>query len=90
MSTNKMLEAALSYAKRGWNVFPVTANQKTPIGSLVPSGFKDATTSFIQIRDWWSQFPNANIGLNLELSGLVCIDVDSYKPECEFNSRREA
>ena len=41
---------------------------------------------FIQIRDWWSQFPNANIGLNLEQSGLVCIDVDSYKPECEFNS----
>ncbi len=86
MSTNKMLEAALSYAKRGWNVFPVNANQKTPIGSLVTSGFKDATTSIIQIKDWWSQFPNANIGLNLEQSGLVCIDVDSYKPECEFNS----
>ena len=32
MSTNKMLEAALSYAKRGWNVFPVTANQKHQLG----------------------------------------------------------
>ena len=86
MSTNKMLEAALSYATRGLNVFPVTPNQKTPAGSLVPNGYKDATMSFDQIKSWWSQFPNANIGLNLERSGLVCIDIDNYKPECEFNA----
>lgn len=86
MSTNKMLGAALSYAKQGWFVFPVTQNQKTPAGSLVPNGYKDATRSFDQINSWWSQFPNANIGLNLERSGLVCIDIDSYKPECEFNA----
>jgi predicted P-loop ATPase len=86
MSTNKMLDAALSYATQGLSVFPVTPNQKTPAGSLVANGYKDATRSFDQIKSWWSQFPNANIGLNLERSGLVCIDIDNYKTECEFNT----
>ena len=86
MPNNNLLNAALSYAKRGWSVFPVNPNEKIPIGAIVPNGYKDATTSSEQIKKWWSHYPDANIGLNLEQSGLVCIDVDSYKPECEFDT----
>ena len=77
--------AALSYASKGWHIFPVTPNKKIPYGPLVPRGHLNATTSADQIIEWWTDAPNANIGLNLEASGLVCIDVDSYKPDCGFD-----
>ena len=77
--------AALTYAFKGWHIFPVTPNQKIPFGSLVSKGHLNATTSAAQITEWWTEAPNANIGLNLEASGLVCIDVDSYKSDCGFD-----
>ena len=84
MTNTKLLNAALSYASKGWHIFPVTPNKKIPYGSLVSKGHLNATTSADQITKWWTEAPNANIGLNLEASGLVCIDVDSYKPDCGF------
>ena len=84
MTNTKLLNAALSYASKGWHIFPVTPNKKIPYGSLVSKGHLNATTSADQITKWWTEAPNANIGLNLEASGLVCIDVDSYKSDCGF------
>ena len=52
MDTKSKLEAALQYAARGWLVFPLTPNAKTPLASLVPHGVKDATKDAAQIRDW--------------------------------------
>ena len=75
----KNKQAALSYANRGWKVFPITPNLKKPLATLVPKGHKNATLDQSIIEQWWTAHPNANIGLNLEASGLVCIDVDSYK-----------
>ena len=77
--------AALTYASKGWHIFPVTPSKKIPYGSLVSKGHLNATTSVNQITEWWTEAPNANIGLNLEASGLVCIDVDSYKSDCGFD-----
>ena len=85
MTNTKLLNAALSYASKGWHIFPVTPNKKIPYGSLVSKGHLNATTSADQITKWWTEAPNANIGVNLEASGLVCIDVDSYKPDCGFD-----
>ena len=70
---------ALSYARKGWKVFPVTSNQKRPLTALAPQGHKNATSDPLIIEQWWTEHPTANIGLNLEASRLVCIDVDSYK-----------
>ena len=75
----KNKQAALSYANKGWKVFPVTPNQKRPLTELAPQGHKNATSDPAIIEQWWTEHPAANIGLNLEASGLVCIDVDSYK-----------
>lgn len=53
-------EAALWYARWGWPVFPLVKHQKRPATS---NGFKDATTDPAQIRAWWDQWPQGNIGL---------------------------
>lgn len=54
-----MLQEALAYAAKGWRVFPVVEGGKTP---LTTHGFKDATTDAKTITEWWSRWPNANIG----------------------------
>ena len=66
--------AALDYAARGVPVFPLVPRGKTP---LTPHGFKDATKDLAQIEAWWTQHPNANIGMPTgSVSGLDVIDVD--------------
>ena len=82
MPTQDMLSAALSHADNGWLVFLITPSKKTPSSSL--RRVKNATASEDKIREWWKAFPNANIGLSLQASGLVCVDVDSYKHDCAF------
>jgi putative DNA primase/helicase len=68
-----ILTAALSYAKRGWYVFPCRPEDKRP---LTEHGFKDATLDPTQIREWWARHPEALIGVDCGRSGLVVIDCD--------------
>lgn len=42
-------------------------------------GLDDATIDPEIITDWWTQWPNANIGINCGKSGLLVIDLDEYK-----------
>lgn len=69
-----MLEAAIRYAQQGFHIFPITSGAKTP--PLTPHGFKDATTDLEQIRKWWTEHPDANIGFWPGGSNLVAIDLD--------------
>jgi hypothetical protein len=48
---------------------------KHPLGSLVPHGVKDATTNRARILAWWTQHPQANIGLATGFAFDV-LDVD--------------
>lgn len=51
--------AALFYAvQMGWPVFPCLPGEKRPVTT---HGFKDATISEQQVRDWWTETPDANI-----------------------------
>lgn len=68
------LNAALNAAKRGWHVFPIIPGQKKP---LVPDNLAAATTDEAQIREWWTKWPDANIGVACGKSGLVVLDVDT-------------
>ena len=79
---NEKLEAALSYASRGWYVFPVKAKQKIP---ATRHGHNDATVDPDRIIKCWGEHPDLNIGVALSASSLVAVDVDAYKPDCKFD-----
>jgi Bifunctional DNA primase/polymerase, N-terminal/Primase C terminal 1 (PriCT-1)/DeoR-like helix-turn-helix domain len=70
----RLLETALGYAGRGLPVFPCRARGKVP---LTEHGFQDASTDTATVLAWWTQWPEANIGLATgAASGLVVLDVD--------------
>lgn len=71
-----MVEYALKYAEQGLAVFPLDG--KKPLAKLVPNGFKNATKDLATINRWWSEIPNANIGIatGAMSNGLVVIDLD--------------
>jgi Bifunctional DNA primase/polymerase, N-terminal/AAA domain len=54
-----MLAAALEYAACGIPVFPCIPGGKAPLPDV---DFEDATTARGRIEDWWSEYPDANIG----------------------------
>lgn len=68
-----LLQAAERYAKSGWYLFPLKPRDKKPITT---HGLDDASNDLDTIRRWWTQTPQANIGLNCGKSGLVVIDLD--------------
>ncbi|MXO72377.1 bifunctional DNA primase/polymerase [Alteraurantiacibacter buctensis] len=73
--TNELLNAALGYASEGKPVFPCDPRNKTP---LVSNGFKNASTDESTIRNWWTCWPNAMIGVPTGgASGVWVLDVDS-------------
>lgn len=72
---NQLLEAALHYADLGISIIPNYPNSKEPIGE----GWEArATTDKDQIRKWWTETPEANIGGKTGglSGGLVGIDLD--------------
>jgi len=76
-----ILQAALSYAKKEWPVFPIRQN-KIPYIKDWPN---KASTNQTTIKHWWRQWPNANIALVCgERSGLVVIDIDVKKLPSEL------
>ncbi|HCE66863.1 MAG: hypothetical protein A2X82_11625 [Geobacteraceae bacterium GWC2_55_20] len=69
-----LLKAALEYASRGIPIFPLGPQGKL---SIVKWG-SEATTDPEQIKAWWQQNPNYNIGLLTGAkSGIAVVDFDS-------------
>lgn len=81
---NELLEAALELAGQGLAVFPVQPRGKKPLIRDWPSL---ATSDPDQIRNWWDQWPSANIGLATgPKSGVIVIDIDV--PEGQASLKR--
>lgn len=84
----ELLEAAISYAQRGWPVFPVhspvdggcscgeAACDNVGKHPRTPHGLNDASTDVDVIRSWWQRWPAANIGLRTGIAFDV-LDIDS-------------
>lgn len=86
-----LLEAALVYAGRGWPVIPLHGwslqgctcgrRDRCPSPAKHPhttNGLKDASTDPKQIREWWSKWPDANVGL---VTGVAFDVLDVDGPE---------
>jgi Bifunctional DNA primase/polymerase, N-terminal len=70
------LEAALDYARHGIPVFPTNPLDKKP---LTANGFKDATVDEVQIREWWTRWPNAMIAAPTGIaSAMWVVDLDLH------------
>jgi len=76
--------AALYYAALGWAVFPLVPRDKVPLLSKAKGGkgLHDATTDAVTIAGWWTQYPDANVGIATgAASGVVVVDVDGEAGE---------
>lgn len=90
---NEMLDLALKYAAKGWEVFPIQKGTKTgyfrydewrgepsdawPEGN--PYSWKaQASSDPVRVRRFWTDHPDANIGIatGLRSGGLFVIDED--------------
>lgn len=84
-----MVTHALSYAARGWPVFPCDPASKRPFSKAwygVPKdalgGFHLATCDAATITKWWARAPGAMIGVPTgRASGVFAIDPDVPKKE---------
>ena len=76
IGNNSFKAAALAHAKNGFYVIPLIENSKRP---LISDWQNRATTNPLQIESWWSEHPNANIGIACEVSNLIVIDLDKSK-----------
>jgi hypothetical protein len=66
-------DASLAYGSRAIFVFPLKPHDKPPV---TKHGFKDATTKSEIIKQWWPVGSLNNIGIALQLSNIVVIDID--------------
>lgn len=84
-----LLNDAIEYAKRGWFVFPTREKASKPFTNdkgkivIIPvkapylkGGFMGASTDIDKIKEWWTKYPNAGIGISCGHSGLVVVDID--------------
>jgi len=84
-------KVAVRYSELGYLVFPCyeiidghCACGKEDCGSpgkhpRTPHGVKDASKDPQQIKAWWDQWPNANIGLATgKESGVIVLDIDKH------------
>ena len=75
--TGTRLHQALTYAARGWPVFPCQAGQKTP---ATAHGHLDATTDPGQITAWYGRHPDWNLAIATGAPGPDVLDVDDHGP----------
>ncbi|MEE8114925.1 MAG: bifunctional DNA primase/polymerase [Nitrososphaerales archaeon] len=68
-----MKQAALDYGRRGFPVHPLKPKDKCP---RTKNGFKDATTEVEIINRYWTNCPDANIGIRTGPQSFVALDVD--------------
>lgn len=73
-----LADCAIAYAEAGMAVLPLVPRDKKP---LIPRrkggrGYKDASSNIAQVKAWWAQCPEANIGCVPGKSGHLVVDID--------------
>ncbi|MDA2920246.1 bifunctional DNA primase/polymerase [Desulfobacterota bacterium AH_259_B03_O07] len=75
INDNRNFEAARLYLKKGFSVIPIKPRSKEP---LIPwSKYQERRPTHEEIERWWTQTPDANIGIVTgEVSGICVLEVD--------------
>lgn len=91
LSGRRPVDAALIYARRGWEVFPCHSPARAPGACTcchaecsspgkhprIRGGLNSATRDEDLIRRWWASWPHANVAIRTGApSGIVVVDVD--------------
>ena len=81
---SRMVDVALQISRElGFPVFPCREyidkkKKKVSKAPYTPRGFKDASKDENQIREWWSKFPNALVGVPTgKVTDIFVIDIDT-------------
>jgi len=83
-SKGNNLSVALKYMDRGYSVIPIIPGQKKPMIKWTP--FQKEKSTRTQIISWWSQKPDANIGIVTgPVSDLFVVDIDSQEGHDNLN-----
>jgi hypothetical protein len=94
--------AALTYARNGWRVFPLHSPQvsgcscgqsdcsKAGKHPRITNWQQDASNDPATVAAWWSQWPDANIGLRLDDLIVMDVDVAAGKGGAESLAKLEA
>lgn len=85
---NPLLKAALEYRLiYKWSIIPL--NGKRPYREWAE--FQTRLPTEQELRDWWHQWPKANIGVVCgRISGLVVLDIDGKEGEKSLAKKRNA
>jgi hypothetical protein len=60
------LDEAKHLAELGYAVFQCIPKTKFPFAKTAPHGCKSAITDLDKIEEWWTQYPNCNIGIRVQ------------------------
>lgn len=72
------LDKAIELAQQGYAVYPLIENTKKPPKGV--AGYQAATSDQNTIFAWFKKHPTYNLGLRLDLSDLLVVDVDMHDP----------
>lgn len=76
---SQILMAALGFIQKQTPIFPLQERDKKP---KTANGYKDASLNPQHIHQWWTMWPNANIGMPTgAISGIWVLDIDGEDGE---------
>lgn len=67
---------AFDLVDQGFKVYPLSPNSKIPVKGT--NGYKSATDNPEQVFNWITTEPRMNLGLRLDTSNLLVVDVDMH------------
>ena len=71
-----MISVALNWANSKQPIFPCSPKTKRP---CIKGGFKSAANDQDQIKKWWTEFPNAMVGMPTgDVTDIFVLDVDEH------------